>query len=121
MKYTINNHKHIYTRENPDNCDLCGLLKSTIEPSELLPTWEKDIPDAQDWLENVYGASADEAYTSEELLEAIKEYQRTVEIPLRKKLLSQRQEIREELKTVKGVFVFPDDIKEFLSLLGDKE
>lgn len=31
MKYTIDNHEHIFTKEKPDNCDLCGLLKTTIE------------------------------------------------------------------------------------------
>ncbi len=37
MKYTINNHKHIYCNDetNMPWCDLCGLLKSTIEGQEI--------------------------------------------------------------------------------------
>lgn len=48
--------------------------------------WSIEMPDAQDWLENCYGADADSAYTAQELLEAIEEYQRTVEKPLRERL-----------------------------------
>ena len=30
MKYTLNNHRHIF-KVNSNECDLCGLLKTTIE------------------------------------------------------------------------------------------
>lgn len=47
MKYTINNHKHIYTKENPDLCDLCGLLKSTLNCDVCCPTPK---PQSMSWI-----------------------------------------------------------------------
>lgn len=38
MTYTLANHKHTYTKENPDLCYFCGLLKTTIEAIEPVKT-----------------------------------------------------------------------------------